>query len=135
MLLYTLRQSSYLNDGDDDGVLPVRFHVLDVPHPSSCQALGRVCAAVIDNLGDCVTDRCGSHVARRLLAVAAGRDVSPTQARKPKPSELFDDEDAPAEQPQVRNGLRHSCRATGLNLSRLLKVALGGMSRRRMPTS
>ncbi len=62
--------------------------------------LGRVCAAVVDNLGDCITDRCGSHVARRLLSVAAGRPVGPAAARKPK-SELFEDEDAPTEQPQV----------------------------------
>lgn len=69
----------------------------------TAQALGRVTSAVIDNLGDCVTDRCGSFVARRLLAVGAGRAVAPAQGRKPKPSELFDeDEDAP-EQPQVQH--------------------------------
>jgi hypothetical protein len=66
------------------------------------QALGRVTSAVIDNLGDCVTDRCGSFVARRLLAVAAGRAVAPAQGRKPKPSELFDEQDEPAEQRQVQ---------------------------------
>jgi hypothetical protein len=74
-------------------------------NPVAAQALGRVTVAVIDNLDECVTDRCGSFVARRLLAVGAGRAVAPAQGRKPKPSELFDDDDQAPEQPQVQHSL------------------------------
>ena len=65
------------------------------------QMLQRVTTAVVDNLGDCITDRCGSHVARRLLSVAAGRAVGPAAVRKPK-STLFEDEQAEQPAPQVR---------------------------------
>ena len=65
------------------------------------QMLQRVTAAVVDNLGDCITDRCGSHVARRLLSVAAGRAVGPAAVRKPK-STLFEDEPAEQPAPQVQ---------------------------------
>jgi hypothetical protein len=86
--------------------------------PVAAQALGRVTAAVIDNLGDCVTDRCGSFVARRLLAVGAGRAVAPAQGRKPKPSELFDEDDQAPEQPQVqRSCLSTTTRAHALSPS------------------
>lgn len=66
-----------------------------------------------------MTDRCGSFVARRLLAVGAGRAVAPAQGRKPKPSELFDEDDQAPEQPQVRQ--HSSCLCTQLMHGRVVQ--------------
>ena len=45
------------------------------------QALERACGVVTAHLYEFATDRNASHVARRLLCVAAGRDVLPAAGR------------------------------------------------------
>ena len=52
-------------------------HVKPQLRLSSLQALAKASATVCARLYEFVTDRSGSHVARRLLCVLAGRNVLP----------------------------------------------------------